>query len=57
MMSKTEGYDNSEKNSGKTFMRKEELNDEEVFAETWLPLGDQKENDIWHLLKQNRIRI
>ncbi|WP_207635325.1 hypothetical protein [Syntrophomonas wolfei] len=57
MMSKTEGYDNSEKSSGKTFMRKEELNDEEVFAETWLPLGDHKEIDLWHLIKQNRIRI
>ncbi len=55
-MSKTEGYENSENRSEK-IMRKEELNDEEVFAETWLPLGDQKENDIWHLLKQNRIRI
>jgi hypothetical protein len=57
MMSKTGNYENPEISSGKTFMRKEEINDEGVFAETWLPLGDHKEIDLWHLLKQNRIRI
>jgi len=57
MKSKTGGYENSEQRTGKTFMRKEELNDEEVFAKTWLSLGDHKEIDLWHLIKQNRIRI
>lgn len=35
---------------------REEVLDEDVYDDVWLPLGDDKETDIHRLLKQHRIR-
>ncbi|WP_157048972.1 hypothetical protein [Syntrophomonas palmitatica] len=34
----------------------EDLEPEDAYEELWLPAGDDKENDIQNLLRQNRIR-
>jgi len=34
----------------------EDIADNNVFEDVWLPLGDDKENDIMHLIQQNRIK-
>lgn len=36
-------------------IREEDLLDENVFEEVWLPFGDDKETDINRLIDQNRI--
>lgn len=28
---------------------------EDIYEEVWLPVGDEKESDIHHLLQQNRL--
>jgi hypothetical protein len=35
---------------------REDVLDEDVYDDVWLPLGDDKETDILRLLKQHRIR-
>ncbi|HOQ08716.1 MAG TPA: hypothetical protein PLG09_01175 [Syntrophomonadaceae bacterium] len=35
---------------------REDVLDEDVYDDVWLPLGDDKETDIHRLLKQHRIR-
>jgi hypothetical protein len=34
----------------------EDLMDENVYEDVWLPLGDDKETDVLRLLEQTRIR-
>ena len=36
-------------------LRAEDLQDENVFEEVWLPAGDDPETDIFRLLGQNRL--
>ncbi|KUG03576.1 hypothetical protein ASZ90_019009 [hydrocarbon metagenome] len=36
-------------------LRAEDLLDENVFEDVWLPSGDDPETDIFHLLEQNRL--
>ncbi len=37
-------------------LREDDLLDENVFEEVWLPFGDDKETDIHRLVEQHRIR-
>ncbi|MFY9119657.1 MAG: hypothetical protein ACOXZ6_07810 [Syntrophomonadaceae bacterium] len=37
-------------------LQREDVLDENVFEEMWLPYGDDKETDIHRLLEQHRIR-
>lgn len=34
----------------------DDVTDADVYEEVWLPLGDDKETDLFHLLEQGRIR-
>ncbi len=34
----------------------EDVTDADVYEEVWLPLGDDKEIDLFHLLEQGRIK-
>ncbi|MEN6348102.1 MAG: hypothetical protein ABFD08_01695 [Syntrophomonas sp.] len=40
----------------RTALEKEDVYGENVYEEVWLPLGDEKENDIMNLIQQKRIR-
>ncbi|MGR6836174.1 hypothetical protein [Syntrophomonas erecta] len=42
------------KNKIKIPLRKEDIMDENVYEDVWLPL-DNKEEDITHLIQQNRL--
>lgn len=37
-------------------LEREDLLDENVYEEVWLPFGDDKETDIHRLVEQHRIR-
>ncbi len=36
-------------------LREEDLLDENVYEEVWLPWGDNPEKDVYRLLEQNRL--
>lgn len=42
--------------SSKLFLSGQDLQDENVFEEVWLPVGDDKSIDIEKLIAQDRIR-
>jgi hypothetical protein len=44
------------RNRLRTSLHREDVLDENVFEEMWLPYGDDKETDIHRLVEQHRIR-
>lgn len=49
---KQEGYPETHK----VLLKAEDVLDKDVFENTWLPFGDNKDRDINHLIVQGRIR-
>ncbi len=46
-----------EKSVHQVFLQTEDILDQAVFEKIWLPVGDNKEIDLDHLLDQDRINI